>query len=146
MLDLWLAIAHHILIFALFGILCVELVQIRPGLEAASLKRLSILDMHYGLFAGLIILVGFARAIFAAKGWDYYAQNHFFWGKIAIFVLIGLISVRPTVTLIKWRRAGATPDANEITRLRPYFWAQMTLFPLLLIFAAAMARGLGQVN
>lgn len=145
MLDLWLAIAHHILIFALFGILCVELALIRPGLAAASLKRLSIIDTHYGLLAVLILIAGFSRAIFAAKGWDYYAHNHFFWGKIGVFVLIGVLSAKPTIRIIKWRRAGTAPDA-EIAQLRPYLWAQMALFPLQLAFAAAMARGFGQIG
>jgi len=146
MLDLVLAIPHHVLIFALFGILCIELVSLKPGLSSAAVKRLAIIDLHYGMIAGLIILVGFARAMMAAKGWEYYSHNIYFWAKISTFLLIGVISIKPTVALIKWRRKNADPQPAQLMALRPYLWAELALFPLLLVFAAAMARGYGQVN
>ena len=59
----------------------------------------------YGLLAGLIVVVGFSRAIFAAKGWTYYEHNALFWAKLATFALIGLLSVPPTLAYLRWRRA-----------------------------------------
>jgi putative membrane protein len=83
MLDLVLAVAHHLLIFALAGVLAAELVMLRPGLDADGVRRIAGIDIWYGLLAGLILAVGFSRAIFAAKGWDYYSHNLFFWGKLS---------------------------------------------------------------
>jgi hypothetical protein len=34
------------------------------------------------------VVVGFSRAIYAAKGWAYYEANGFFWAKIATFVAV----------------------------------------------------------
>src|SRR5688500_17846579 len=93
--------------------------------------------------AGLILIVGFARAIFAAKGWDYYLHNAFFWAKIGTFVLIGLLSVPPTLAYLKWRRTGAAPTDEAIVGVRRYLWMEAVLFAPLLAFAAAMARGYG---
>ena len=85
MLDLTLAIAHHLLIFGLFGVLAAEVISVREGMTIETVTRISRVDLWYGVLAGLIIVVGFSRAVFAAKGWAYYAHNGFFWAKIAIF-------------------------------------------------------------
>lgn len=145
MLDLFLAIAHHLLIFMLFGVLFAELILVRPGLDQTAVARIASIDLWYGVLAALIISVGFLRAIFAAKGWDYYAHNMFFWAKLGTFIVIGLLSVPPTVAYIKWRRVGLSPSTEQILTVRRFLWIELALFPLLPIFAAAMARGYGEL-
>jgi putative membrane protein len=142
-LDLTLAILHHFAVFALFGVLFAEFVLARRGMDAAGAARVTAIDAWYGVLAALIIIVGFSRAIFAAKGWDYYSHNAFFWAKIGTFVAIGVLSVRPTLSFLKWRRTGASPTDEAVQQVRRYLWIQVALFPLLLAFAAAMARGYG---
>jgi len=142
-LDLVLAILHHFLVFALFGVLFSEFVVVRRGMDAAAAARVVAIDAWYGVLAALILIVGFSRAIFAAKGWDYYAHNAFFWAKIGTFAVIGLLSVPPTLTFLKWRRAGASPTDEVVAKARRYLWMEVALFPLLPAFAAAMARGYG---
>jgi putative membrane protein len=144
MLDLTLAIAHHLLVFSLFGVLFAELVLIRKGVDLPTVARVGRIDLMYGVLAGLIIAVGFSRAIFAAKGWPYYSHNLFFHLKVGTFILIGLLSIPPTVAYIRWRRAGVAPDETQVTGVRRWLWAEMVLFALLPAFAAAMARGFGE--
>src|SRR5258708_31675573 len=103
MLDLVLVILHHILVFSLFGVLFAELVLVRKGVDLATVTRVGRTDLMYGVVAGLIIAVGFARAVFAAKGWTYYAHNLFFHAKLGTFVVIGLLSIPPTIAYIRWR-------------------------------------------
>jgi len=144
MLDLVLAILHHLLIFALFSVLIGELVLVKPGIDTLAAARMASVDMWYGVFAGLILAVGFSRAIFAAKGWTYYEHNAFFLVKIATFLVIALLSVRPTVVFIRWQRGPADPAPGQIAEVRRYLWIELLLFPLLLVCAAAMARGYGE--
>ena len=66
-LDLNLAIAHHLLIFILFGILVSELVLVREVMNATGVKRIAAIDLWYGIVALLILIVGFSRVFFAAK-------------------------------------------------------------------------------
>ncbi len=141
--DLILAGAHHLLIFALAGVLAFEIGVIRPGMTTTDIRRVARVDLWYGVLAGLILIVGFARAIYAAKGWAYYSANVFFWAKLGTFALVGLLSIVPTVAIIRWRRAagkdeGFTPD---VTAARRFLWAEAFLFALIPLFAAAMARG-----
>jgi putative membrane protein len=144
MLDLALAIGHHLLIFGLFGVLFAELITVRKGVDAAAIVRIAAVDLWYGVLAGLILIVGFSRAIFAAKGWLYYEHNGFFWAKIATFAAIGLLSIPPTIRFIGWRRAAVSPTDDAVATVRRYLYAEVVLFALLPAFAAAMARGYGE--
>lgn len=143
MLDLVLAVLHHLLVFGMFGILCAELIAVRRGIDPATVAQVARVDIGYGATATAIVAVGFSRAVFAAKGWAYYSHNAFFWAKIGVFVLIGLLSVPPTVAFIRWRRAGMAPSDDQLAAVRRYMLAELALFALLPAFAAAMARGYG---
>ncbi len=146
MLDLVLAVGHHLLIFGLFGILFAELLSVRPGMDREALARVAAIDIWYGVLAGLIIVVGFSRAIFAAKGWYYYSHNAFFWAKLGTFAVVGVLSVPPTIDYIRWRRANIAPSEAQVHVARRYLWFEVVLFALLPVFAAAMARGYGEMG
>jgi putative membrane protein len=143
-LDLLLAIVHHLLIFAVFGFLVVEFVWLRAGLTRQAITRIAAADMGYGIAAMLIVLVGFARAVFAAKGWGYYSHNIFFWLKVGTFAVIGALSIKPTLLFIRWKRADGLPAEVEVHAMRRLLHIELALFTLLPIFAAAMARGYGE--
>jgi putative membrane protein len=66
--DLHLAIAHHLLFLLLAGVLAFEIGVVRPKMDREDILRVARVDIWYGVLAGAIILVGFSRAIFAAKG------------------------------------------------------------------------------
>src|SRR5207253_9295913 len=102
-LDLVLAIAHHLLIFLLAALLAFEIAVVRDVVTRESALRLSRVDVLYGIVAVLILVVGFSRAIFAAKGWVYYSHNLLFWAKVTTFAIVALLSVAPTVRIIRLR-------------------------------------------
>ena len=146
--DLLFAIGHHLLIFALAAVLAFEIGAIKTDMSAADIVRVGKVDLWYGILAGLIIIVGFGRATFAAKGWEYYAHNHFFWAKIVAFAIVGLLSLWPTFAIIRWRRSlksnsAALPPPAAIGTVRRFLWAEVFFFALIPVFAAAMARGYG---
>ena len=144
MLDLLLACLHHLLIFALFATLLTEFLLLRPGFDSASLQRVARVDLLYGLLAGVLLVVGLSRAVFAAKGWGYYSHNAWFWAKLATFGLIAILSIQPTLAFARWRRSGSLPDAAAVKAVRRLFHYELTLFVLMPLFAAAMARGYGE--
>jgi putative membrane protein len=146
--DLHLAIVHHLLIFALAGVLAFEIGATRGALTGKDAARIARVDACYGVLAVAILAVGFSRAVFAAKGWDYYSHNAFFWAKISAFAVVGLLSIAPTIIFIRWRRAAKTdpgfaPAAADVTRVRRFLWLEVFVFAFIPAFAAAMARGYG---
>jgi len=143
MTDLILAIAHHILVFGLAAMLAVE--RVLAGAPVVDIKRLSRLDGGYGGTATLIVLVGIGRVIWGGKGWAFYQANPFFWAKIATFVLIGLISIGPTMAFLRWAKAARAdaafqPQIADRKRVIAALNLQALLLIVLLACAAAMAR------
>lgn len=143
MLDLGLAIGHHLLVFGLVAILMAESVLLRaPAIDVGRLARL---DGGYGATAGLILIVGACRVFLGGKGWAFYEANPFFWAKIATFLLIGLVSIVPTMRFLTWRKAarsdpGFQPEAADRRKVRLALGLQALLLVALLACAAAMAR------
>jgi len=146
--DLLLAIAHHLLVFGLLGLLITEMLTIRPGMSAASIRYVAKLDIAYGIVAALIVIVGFSRVFFGIKGADFYLANPVFWAKMAAFLILGLLSIPPTMQVIRWRRAAEgdpgfrAPD-HEVKKVRRYMHYEGMAFFTIPVFAALMARGYG---
>jgi putative membrane protein len=143
--DFILAVLHHVLVFSLAGILAVEIALMRPGIGAADVRRLGGYDIAYGVVAGLVLIVGFSRVFWGVKGSDYYFGNHYFWAKISAFIILGLISIGPTLRIIDWRRqlrrdSAFVPADNEVRIMRRLMHAEGFFLVLVIVFAAAMGR------
>lgn len=146
--DLSLAILHHLLMFILAAVIAGEFVLMRKGLSGRNLSVLAHIDRMYGLVALAIIVVGVCRVIFGLKGWEYYVASHAFWGKMVAFALVGILSIKPTMRILQWARAGKATDGylvpdTEIAAMRRFLVAELIVFAFIPIFAAMMARGMG---
>lgn len=147
MTDLVLAILHHGLAFFLVSLIAIELALIRPGLRKADMGVLARVDAAYGIAAVALIVIGVGRVHEGLKGWEFYVYNPVFWLKMASFAGVGLLSIQPTLRILRWRRAATAgqdlvPEA-EIRAVRTFLKAEAAGIALILIFAAAMARGYG---
>jgi putative membrane protein len=147
-IDWALASLHHLGIFTLAATIAAELAILTIAIDARSIARLAKIDTGYGLAAAFVIVAGIARVIWGAKGYEYYIANHIFWTKMALFLIVGLLSIAPTRRYIAWRRqlradAVFRPAASEVARMRRYLWAEAAFFLAIPVAAAAMARGYG---
>lgn len=149
MTDLALAIVHHLIVFGIAAVLAAELALMRPAaMSPRTVRLLGRFDAFYGGLALAIIIVGFARVWFGAKGADFYLHNPIFWSKIGAFAIVGLISIKPTLRILAWQRAlklnaEFVPEVAESGVLRRWMLAEIHVFALVPVFAAMMARGIG---
>lgn len=143
--DLSLAIVHHLLVFAVFVILALQLAYVRSGLDGSGVARLARLDAGYGAVSLAVLVVGFSRAAWGLRGWEYYAGYWVFWAKIGVFALVGLLSIMPTLRFRRWLTAAREPGyavpAAEIAKIRKWLHAEAGLLFLIPILAAMLARG-----
>jgi len=143
--DLALAALHHLLVFALTAMLVSQAVLLRGELRADTVGRLAKLDAGYGLTAGLLLAVGVCRVFFGIKGADFYLHNPWFHAKVGTFVLVGLLSIIPTVRYARWRKAqkaqpGFVPDAAALAGTRTILRIELAGLAVIFVLAAAMAR------
>ncbi|HEY4199429.1 MAG TPA: DUF2214 family protein [Devosiaceae bacterium] len=148
MTDLVLAIAHHLVVFTFVALIAAEVLLLRPGITGERLAQLGRIDAAVGLVATFVLVVGFLRVFFGAAGSAYYFANWAFWAKLAAFAAVGLLSVVPTLAILRWRKAARAdtafaPPLAEVTRVRRFFAAEAITLILIPTFAAMMARGYG---
>jgi len=142
---------HYVAILVLAATLVLEWVQLkgllngglRSDLDSESIQRLVRIDAVYGMSAGMILLTGVLRVFVTDKGWLYYSANSLFWSKLGLFLIIGLISIYPTLRFLAWRKASQWPERGEVQRLQYCVTGELGALVLLPFMASAMARGLG---
>jgi putative membrane protein len=149
MTDLVLAIVHHLIVFGLAAVLAAELALMRPAaMSPQTVRLLGRFDAAYGVLALSILVVGFLRVKYGAKGAAFYMHNPMFWAKIAAFAAVGLISIKPTLRILAWQKlakadAAFVPALDDVSALRRTMLLEIHVFALIPIFAAMMARGIG---
>jgi putative membrane protein len=140
------AFLHHVSAFTLVSALAIQFVLIRQELTLASARRLRITDTVYGAAAGALLVIGLLRVFLFEKGSDYYFHSHAFMAKLSIFVVIGLLSIIPTMEFLSWRKsldAGQLPviPAKKLRQITAVIHGELLAIVLILLFAAIMARG-----
>lgn len=145
------AFLHHLTAFALVAAIAVEFVLICGALTVDSARRLLIADAFYGASAGLLLVVGLLRVFYFEKGAAFYFGNAFFLAKLALFIVVGLLSIYPTLQFSAWRKAlkqGERPvvDETKLHAIRRVIHWELAGIMLILLCAALMARGIGQLG
>lgn len=142
-----LAFLHHTAAFLLFAALMVELVLLRNELTVASARSVLRMDALYGIAATVVLVVGLLRVFYTEKGAAYYFASGSFLAKLALFIVVALLSIYPTIKFLSWRaalRAQRPPmlDARVLRTLRRILHLELTLLVVILVLAPMMARGI----
>ncbi|HKS58811.1 MAG TPA: DUF2214 family protein [Steroidobacteraceae bacterium] len=145
------AFLHHAAAFLLVAVVTVELVLVRGEITVATARTLLRMDSVYGASAVMLLIVGFIRVFNTEKGADYYFHSGPFLAKLTLFIVVGLLSIVPTVKFLGWRkalRAGQAPAVDDATRrrIRMIIHTELTLLFLIMLCAAMMARGIGFIG
>ena len=84
--------------------------------------------------------------IWFEKGAAYYFANHAFLTKLTLFIIVGQLSIVPTVAFLSWRnpiRSGQVPAvaAERLKRVRMIVHVELAAIVLIVLCAAIMAKG-----
>jgi putative membrane protein len=143
-----MAFLHHLAAFTLTAAIIYEHTAFRKDLSLADARRIQWMDIVYGVSAGVIVIVGLLRVFYFEKGAPFYAQNWFFWTKMAGFALAALLSVYPTIRFLSWRKFTAQNQAPDVSDrdaklIKMLLRLEMLAIVIMLFSAALMARGIG---
>lgn len=143
------AALHFVAAFGIASTLFFEWFTFSRTPTLAEARRIALADRWYGIFAGVLLVAGFARALHFEKGWSFYAHSPFFHLKLTLFVLVGLLSIYPTLRFIRWApalKAGRAPELGdrEHTLIARLLGVQMVLLVMIVVSASLMAHAVGQ--
>jgi putative membrane protein len=145
------AYVHFLGIMTLMATLVAEHVTLQPEMTRVHLQRLAMIDLFYGMAAGLVFLTGLLRFAYFGKGVYFYLGNPVFYVKVGMFLLVALISIYPTMQFLSWRKMlkqGDLPplDPPTIKRLRAVIRIELSLLIVIPLLAVLMARGIGYAS
>jgi putative membrane protein len=117
------------------------------ALDRATLRRALAADTAWGIAAALWLLTGPARAFGPfEKSATFYLASRLFYLKMALFLFVFALEIRPMVALIGWRRAlarGQEPDLARAPGFARVSWIEAAVVVAIVFVASFMARGFG---
>lgn len=124
-----------------------EHLLLKQSMKRKEIGRLAKIDGIYG-FAVLVLLAAGMTLWLGGYGkpMEFYTQNALFQTKLGLFLLIGLLSIYPTVFFFKKRKG----DPTELVEIpNSIFWTiRLELFLVFVIplLAGLMAKGIGYLD
>jgi putative membrane protein len=142
--EILLRYIHFISIFVIFSTLVSEHILLKKELTRKELTRLAKIDSVYGIAALTLLIAGLTLWLGSlGKPSVFYTKNWIFHTKITLFIVVGLLSIYPTVFFIKSRKG----NQEEIVKVPQMVFMCLRLELLLLVIipmlAGLMAKGIG---
>ena len=130
------------------GMLLTEYWLCRRMPDRIQARLLGQVDMGYQLALIGSLATGLARALYYGQDVPYYLANRLFWLKIAIFFMIVVVAIAPTLQYIRWNREARsaptfTPLERDVERARASIALGLGLWLILPLIAILVARGYG---
>jgi len=149
-LEALLAYAHFAAILTRVVFMTSQAAPCRPQwLSADVVRRVGRVDPIYWGALAAVLATGVARMAWGMKGFGWYASQPLMQLKIALFVAIALIALKPTRQFSRWQRAfdatGSLPGAAEVNLVRRWVMIEAHLLLPLPLAAVFVARDLGVV-
>jgi putative membrane protein len=98
------AFLHFVAVFGIVATLFFEWLTLSKAPSHIEARRIQLCDRWYGIFAGGLLAIGLLRVYQFEKGHDFYFSNPFFKLKLILFLLLGLLSIYPTIKFISWSK------------------------------------------
>ncbi len=123
---------HFACIFAIVSSIVGEHLLLKEQMTRKEIYRLSRLDAIYGVSAIVLLAAGMTLWFGLGKPAEYYSLNWIFHLKIGLFVVVGLLSIYPTVFFMQHRKGyegeleaiSIIPFGLQMCLLAPYFVAK----------------------
>jgi putative membrane protein len=145
-----MSFGHFLAFFAMSATLVAQLILLSEPMSVEHARRIRRASLIYGLSIIMILIFGILRVSYFEKGAEYYLNNIFFIMKMGVFALIALLHLIPTMRFISWGGALSQNQIpiltdSETRRLRLLIHAELTGIGIILLCAALMAHGIGEL-
>lgn len=143
-MEIFLRYLHFICIFAIVSSLVSEHLLLQKHMTRSQLGRIARVDAVYGMAALTLLAAGFTLWLGGfGKPTVFYSGNWIFHTKISLFLLVGLLSIYPTVFFIRSRKGN--PEEVVVVPSK-VFWllrCELALLVIIPLLAGLMAKGIG---
>jgi len=140
--DILIRYLHLFGVVVLAGTLIIENMAISREISREDVRNLVKVDGIYGASAVVVLICGLTLLLAGAKPSEFYTANPVFHVKMTLFVLVGLLSIYPTVFFLRNRKVELERLAVPVAVIR-VLRLELVLLLFIPILAFLMARGIG---
>ena len=142
--EIFLRYIHFISILLITATLAAEYVLVKDKLTRREISRISFIDLIYGLVAIAVFIAGLTLWLGAfGKPTEWYSKNWIFHLKLTLLVIIGLISIYPTIFFLKNRKGDKEELVSIPKNIKLVIGFELALLAVIPILAGLMAKGTG---
>ncbi len=134
---------HFISIFVVFAAVLGQHLVLRGTITRARVGVAQRFDIAYAISVVLVLATGLAQWFWIGKGAAFYSSNPVFHTKLTLFLIIGIVSIYPSVFLGKNRKGD---PSEEIVIPPALVWSvriELVLLLVMPLLATLMAKGIG---
>lgn len=134
---------HFVSIFVVFAAVLGQHLILRGTITRARVAVAQRFDIAYAISVVLVLATGLAQWLWIGKPAAFYSSNPVFHTKLTLFLIIGLVSIYPSVFLGKNRKGD--PDEEMVIPSALVWSVRVELLLLLMmpLLATLMAKGIG---
>lgn len=134
---------HFIGIFTLFAALVSEHLLLDKTMTRSAIKRVSVVDAVFGISAVIVLTTGLLLWFVYGKSAEFYSKNAIFHTKVMLFVIVGLLSIHPTIYFLKTRKGDLSESVTLPKSVIMMVRMELLLVTIIPLLAALMAKGVG---
>ncbi len=142
MLEVLVKYLHFLGIFGVVSALVAEHLLTKTQLTGPEVKRLAAIDAVYGISAVTVLAAGLSLWLWVGKPSAFYTDNPVFHIKVTAFLLVGLLSIYPTIFFIKHRKS-SNPAITVPGKVIGLIRAELFILAFIPLLAILVARGYG---
>lgn len=141
--EILLRYIHFIALFFWIGALTSEHLLLKPQMSRAAIIRLARIDAVYGISAVLVVAAGLTLWFGVGKPAEFYSGNWIFHVKVGLAVIVGLLSIYPTVFFTKNRKGQESEMIDIPSNIKLLVRIQLAIMLIIPLLATLMAKGIG---
>ncbi|MEO0556410.1 MAG: DUF2214 family protein [Bacteroidota bacterium] len=134
---------HFIGILIVFGMVLSELVLVQKELKRSVIKRMFVFDGIYGAFSLVVVGAGLYLWLGIGKSAEFYTSNPLMHAKVGLFILVGVLSLWPTVFYFKNRKGRIDEVVKVPSYIKRIIQIELGLLIIIPLLATLMAQGVG---
>lgn len=128
------------------GSLITEHLFLKPSITKEQIKSLATVDMIYVISAFIVLTTGLLRWFVYGKGYDFYMSTPLFHIKLTLFIVLIVLSIFPTIKILKWKKSvkqNIDPEITEksVKRLLMIIRIELLILAIIPLLAVMIARG-----
>lgn len=135
---------HLLSLFIMVGSVIAQQFLLKKQMNRKEIQAISRTDLVYGISSIVVVGLGLTLWFGVGKPADFYSKNHLFLIKVGLFILVGILSVYPTLFYRNKRKALKENECAEVPEMVRWI-VRLELIILLFIplLAVLMASGTG---